>query len=217
MAGDVNAPFGMKAVEHWNGNPWNGATRILCTEDGNDALFIGDPLYRVVNDAKETTGRYMACDQLAGSGTVDDVDDQVLGVMTSRAGQSLAAGAGGIGELLQSDYIYIPADTDAALLNAVVDQSVVFLMQTDETMIYTDCGKNAAIVAGTGSTVTGLSGFALDGSSAAADASHPLLVVGLWDDPSNAVSDTYSLWLVYLNVPWVAVGGYSATSGTLGI
>lgn len=223
MSGSVNAPFGMRPVEHWSGNPWNGATRILCTEDGNDALYIGDPLYRVVNDAKEITGRYMACDQLTGSGTVDGVDDQVLGVMIARAGQSVAAGAGGAPELTHDSTVYIPADTDAALLYTCVDQSVVFLMQADGAggsaayMVYTDCGKNAEIIAGSGSTTTGLSGFAIDGSTAAADASDNLLIVGLWDDPSNDVSHQYSLWTVLVNIPWVALGGYDATNGTLGV
>ncbi len=219
MSGSVNAPFGMRPIEHWNGHPWNGATRILCTEDGNDALYIGDPLYRVVNDAKEVTGRYMACDQLTGSGTVDGVDDQVMGVMVSREGQSFAAGAGGAPELLQSDEVYIPADTDAALLNAVVDNSVVYLMQSDgsETMVYTDCGKNAEIVSGSGSTYTGLSGFAILATSAAADASDNLLIVGLLDDPLNAVGDTYSLWMVLVNIGWFAPGGYDPILGTLGV
>jgi hypothetical protein len=195
MSGSVNAPFGLRPVEHWNGNPWNGATRILVTEDGNDALYIGDPLYRVVADGKEITGRYMCVDQLTGAGVVDGVDDQIVGVMMSRAGQSFAAGAGGVGELLQSDLVYIPADTDAALLNACVDQSVVF----------------------SGSTSTGLSGFVLDGSAAAANNAHHVVIIGLWDDPVNLVGDQYSLWLVYLNIPWLAVGGYSSVTGTLGV
>jgi hypothetical protein len=217
MSGSVNAPFGMRPVEHWNGNPWNGATRILVSETSNDALYIGDPLYRVVADATEITGRYMAVDQLTGAGVVDGVDDQIVGVMMSRAGQSFAAGAGGVGELLQSDLVYIPADTDAALLNACVDQSVVFLMQTDSTMVYTDCGKNTTIISGSGSTSTGLSGFVLDGDAAAANNAHHVVIIGLWDDPVNLVGDQYSLWLVYLNIPWLAVGGYSSVTGTLGV
>ena len=60
MAGAVDAPFGMRPLEHWNGNPWNGATRILCTEDGNDAIYMGDPLQWVDVDAQESTGRYLS-------------------------------------------------------------------------------------------------------------------------------------------------------------
>lgn len=217
MAGSVNAPFGMRPIEHWSGSPWNGATRILCTEDGNDALYIGDPLYRVVNDAKEVTGRYLAVDQLTGAGTVDGVDDQILGVMTSRAGQSFSAGSGGAPDLTADQTVYIPADTDAALLNAVVEADVVYLMQTDSTMVYTDAGKNAEVGTGSGSTYSGLSGFVITGTTAAADASDNLLVIGLLDDPLNKVADQYSLWMVLVNIAWFAPGGYDAILGTLGV
>jgi hypothetical protein len=217
MAGSVNAPFGMRPVESWSGNPWNGATRILCSEDGNDALYVGDPLFRAVNDAKEITGRYMAVDQLAGGAGVAAVTNQIMAVMVSRAGQSVAPGVGGPPELLQSDSVYIPGDTDGALLNAVVDANVVHLMQSDAAMVYTDAGKNADCVIGSGSTATGLSGFAIGGSSAAADGNLNLLVIGLWDDPSNLVGDTYSLWNVLVNIGWFVPGGYTAILGTLGV
>ncbi len=220
MAGSVNAPFGMRPVEHWSGNPWNGATRVLCTEDGNDALYVGDPLYRVVNDAKETTGRYLAVDQLTGTTQVSTVDDQILGVMTSRAGQAIAAGVGGAPELLSTDTVYIPGDTDAALLNACVDANTVYVVQTDgagTAMVYTDAGKNADLITGAGSTATGISGFVLDGSSCAATADKNLLIIGLWDDPSNDVSDQYGLWKCLVCIGWFAPGGYDPILGTKGV
>ena len=217
MAGAVNAPFGMRPVEHWSGSPWNGATRILVAETSNDALFIGDPLQHVVNDATEVSGRYLACDAITGDGTVTAVDDQILGVMVSRAGDSVSAGGGGAPDLEASDTVYIPADTNGALLNAVVDADTVYLAQTNATMVYTDAGKNAEIIVGSGSTVTGLSAFVINGSSAGADASDQLLVLGLWDDPSNLVTDVYSLWLCIVNIAWAIPGGYTAILGTLGI
>lgn len=220
MAGSTNAPFGMRPLEYWSGAPWNGATRVFCTEDGNDALYIGDPLYRVVNDSKEVTGRYLAVDQLAtaAGGTVDGVDDQILGVMVSRAGQSFAAGAGGAPELLQSDTVYIPADTDAALLNVCCDANVVYLIQGDEALTdYTDIGKNTVTYAASGDTFTGLSGFTADVSNIAVDASDNLLIIGLLDSPEVTVTDTYPLLLVLVNIGWFAPGGYDPILGTLGV
>jgi hypothetical protein len=91
-------------------------------------------------------------------------------------------------------------------------------MQGDEAPTdYKDTGKNASVLTGSGSTVTGLSGFVLDGNSAAADASLNLLIVGLLDIPGNLISDTYPLLNVLVNIGYFQPGGYDPILGTLGI
>ena len=220
MSGTVNAPFGMRPLEMWDGSPWNGATRNFVTETSNDAIFVGDPLYRVVGDAEETTARFMAVDQLTGAtGAVNGVDDQILGVMVSHEGQFPNAGAGGVPDLLQSDSIYVPgAASPAYLLNVVCDNAVVYLIQGDEASTdYKDCGKNCSIVSGSGSTVTGLSGFVMDISAAAAAANLSNLLIGLLDVPGNAIGDTYALWMVAIGIGYFQPGGYDPILGTLGI
>lgn len=220
MAGSTNAPFGMRPVEYWSGNPWNGATRPCVSETSNDALYIGDPLYRVVNDAQKTCGRYLALDQLTGDGTtVTAVDDQIFGVLVSHEGQFASAGDIGAPELLQSMTVYVPSSASPAyLLNVSVDANVVYLIQGDEAATdYTDAGKNTVPVTGTGSTVTGLSGFVADISNVAADASDSLLLLGILDDPTNLIADTYALWLCLVNIGWFAPGGYDPILGTLGV
>ena len=219
MSGTVNAPFGMKPLEMWDSSPWNGATRNFVSETSNDALYIGDPLYRVVSDAQKVCGRWMAVDQLTGAGTVNGVDDQILGVLVSHEGQFLAAGDLGAPELLQSATIYVPAAASPAyLLNVVVDNAVVYTIQGDEAPTdYKDVGKNMRCVTGSGSTVTGLSGFVGDVSAVAADAADNLLIVGLLDVPGNLISDTYPLLNVLVNIGYFQPGGYDPILGTLGI
>ena len=113
MSGSVNAPFGFQPLEMWDGSPWNGATRNFVSETANDALYIGDPLKRVVSDAEKVCGRWMAVDQLTGAGTTDGVDDQILGVLLSHDGQFAAAADidTTVAELLQSDAVYVPASS----------------------------------------------------------------------------------------------------------
>lgn len=222
MAGSTNAPFGLQPVRHWNGNPWNQATRVLCAVDGNTALYVGDPVYRKVVDAKDTSGIYLGCDILTG-GTVNNVTRQVLGVMMSRAGTIVTTGPGRpgmISPVLQTDKVYLPADTDGGLINACVDISVCFIAQSNGsgTPAYTQVGTGISLVAGTGGSDTGISGWALAMSTTSATATtQQTLLIGLWDDPTNAATDTYAIWEVLLNIPYIALGGYSAVTGVLGL
>lgn len=205
----------------WDGSPWNGATRPFVSETSNDALYIGDPLYRVVSDAQKTCGRYMAVDQLAtaAAATVDGVDDQILGVLLSHEGQFAAVGDVGPPQLLQSHTVYVPAASSPAyLLNVCVDNAVVYTIQGDEAATdYTDIGKNTVTYAASGSTVTGLSGMALDVSNVAADASDHFLIVGLLDVEGNSIGDTYALFNVLVSIGYFVPGGYTAILGTLGV
>jgi hypothetical protein len=205
----------------WDGSPWNGSTRPFVSESSNDALYIGDPLYRVVSDAKKTCGRYMAVDHIAtaAAGTVDGVDDQILGVMMSHEGQFASAGSIEGPELLQNHTLYVPAASDPAyLVNVCVDNAVIYTIQGDEACTsYTDIGKNTVCYAASGSTVTGLSGIALDVSNIAADASDHLLIVGLLDVPGNLITDTYPLLNVMVSIGYFQPGGYDPILGTLGV
>lgn len=213
MAGSTNAPFGLRPIRHWAGNPWNGATRVL-VDVGSTALYIGDPVYRKVVDAGETSGKYLGCDILTGA-DVTAADNQLLGVITSRAGRVVN------GQLQAPTDLntYTVASETGSAINCVVDMSVCFLVQNNAsgTEAYTWCGKNTDLVSGSGSTTTGLSGWAFKGSSAAADSSSGCLIVGLWDDPLNVATDAYGIWELLITIPYIALGGYSATTGVLGL
>ena len=68
--------------------------------------------------------------------------------------------------------------------------------------------QNAELTAGTGgSTVTGLSSFALDASTPAATQTFPLLILGLSDIEDNELGD-YAIWDVLLNTCYNATGLY---------
>ena len=98
-----------------------------------------------------------------------------------------------------------PASTVASDVKAFVvdDPDVIFKVQGDGAgTIYgqSSIGTNAALVQGSGSSQTGVSGVLLDSSTVATTSTLPLKIVGFDPNPSNALTDTYVDWWVILNV-----------------
>jgi hypothetical protein len=98
--------------------------------------------------------------------------------------------------------IYRAASTERVLM-VCDDPDVVFHIQDDGggTPSADWVGLNAVLIAGTGSTVTGRSAFALDGGTSDgpdADASNQLLILGLARLPKNEIGD-YATWEVLIN------------------
>jgi hypothetical protein len=96
---------------------------------------------------------------------------------------------------------YWPTGTVAADAVAFVvdDPNVVMQMQADEAVAQTALGANIALVASAGSTATGNSQTALDGSSVNTTNTLPLRIVGFVEGPNSAVGDTYTDVLVKFN------------------
>ena len=87
-----------------------------------------------------------------------------------------------------------PASTVASDAVAYVmdDPSVLFRMQSDETLAQTTLGNNAAVVQPAGSTSVGASKNALDGSTVATTNTLPVRIVDFVDGPDSTVGDTYT-------------------------
>ena len=81
---------------------------------------------------------------------------------------------------------YWPSGTTATDIIAYVydDPYTVFKVQSAGTTAQTNIGNCADVVAGTGSTTTGQSGFEISGTMAAGTATCKIL--GLWESPDNA-------------------------------
>lgn len=85
------------------------------------------------------------------------------------------------------------------LADVLDDPSQLFLIQADEDIVQADIGKNADVTASTtGSTVTGVSAMTLDSSTIANTAALNLKIVGLYNDPENALGD-YAVVVVKIN------------------
>lgn len=106
---------------------------------------------------------------------------------------------------------YLPATTAGNIL-VCVGTDVIYEMQEDGVggaMVATNVGSTGDIVAGAGSTTTGVSGHLLDSSDViakdASPASAQLLVIGLGAEVDNAVG-TSAKWLVRINESAFALG-----------
>lgn len=147
---NANTPFGLRPVRHRNGAPYNGAARkyYVPASDGT-ALYLGDPV--IVNGSADADGVPGCIRATAAGGNY--ITGVVVGVMLET----------------QASTIYRAASTARYVLVAD-DPDLLFEIQEDAVggaLAAADIGLNADLVAGTGSTYTGQSGFQLDTSTKA--------------------------------------------------
>src|SRR5665213_2181532 len=151
---NANAPRGIIPYAHQSGAPYNSAVRTYYVPVGNaTALYIGDPLTTITNSS-DGNGVPAVGIATAGGGT------PILGAFMGRsnnAGQSVIT-------LLQSDHVYLPVST-AAYVYVCDDPDLLYWVQEHGAMVSGASGRNADLVAGTGSTASGYSGWQLASST----------------------------------------------------
>lgn len=197
---NTSAPFGARPVRYRNGAPWTGqATPYYCPSDYDTALYVGDPVV-IVGDSNDA--EFMGF----GPGQLSEVN-----IATAGATNRYTGFVTGFLPTNRDSLVYKPASTEAIVM-VCDDPNVVFWMQDDGDATITNdtIGLNADMVSGTGSTVTGRSGWVIDGSTApAADATYQLLLLNLARLPDNEVGD-YAIWEVMMNLqtyePLAALG-----------
>ena len=157
-----NSPYGLKVVRHMSGNAPR-ANKYTITSGLAENIFTGDLCV-------------LTADGVITPHTAGEVNN--IGVF---AGVSYTASDG---EYIYSKYW--PSGTVATDIVAYVydDPYTVFRIQSAGTPAQTDVGSNADVVAGTGSTTTGQSGFDLNGTMSNGTAT--CKIIGLWEDPSNS-------------------------------
>lgn len=172
------APYGLLPVKLIGGQVFAGSVRQLRIQSGYaTAIFHGDLVGLsggyVVKDTGTTSanpiGIFLGCEYV----------DAVSGLRHSQ---------------------YFPASTAAPTGTEIFayvcdDPDALFQVQSDEALDITDIGKNFALVQGSGSTATGKSAVALDGSTAATTATLPVRMI----DFVSPLTDTYPDVLVKIN------------------
>jgi len=95
-----------------------------------------------------------------------------------------------------------PASTVAsdAFAYVVDDPDVLFLIQADGAVAQTELGSNFAVVQGSGSTGTGVSGVSLDASTSATTATLPMRLIDFWNGPESSIGDAFTDCIVKWNV-----------------
>ena len=145
---NANTPFGLRPVRHRNGAAYNGsATRYYVPASDATALFLGDPVI------------------LAGSADADGV--ATVTRATAAGGAYVLGAVVGVEPMTNASSVYRPASTAAYVLVAD-NPDIIYEIQEDAVggaLAAADVGLNADLIAGTGSTINGLSAFQLDTST----------------------------------------------------
>lgn len=185
-----DAPFGLKPVRYRNGTPYSGAcTRYWAPSTYATALYVGDP---VIHNGDSNDNEVIG--QPPGS-------LQEVVIATAGDGNAITGVIVGFDNITRDSLLYGAASTDRVVL-VCDDPNVVFLIQDDGTGTPSADwpGWNANLVAGSGNTTTGLSGWELDANSDPpdADASNQLLIVRLFPALDNEIGDN-AIWEVMIN------------------
>jgi len=159
---NVDAAFGFVPVRHMSGYAPR-ANKYTITSGLAENIFNGDAVI------------------LAADGTLQPAGATEVNVIGVFAGVSYTASDG---SYVYSEYW--PSGTTATDIVAYVydDPYIVFKVQSAGSPAQTNIGNCADIVAGTGSTLTGQSGFEISGTMAAGTPQTKILA--LYDAPENA-------------------------------
>ena len=187
-------PWGLRPIGHKNGAPWNGAMtacRIGAAYAGG-AMYIGDPV--LYNDDKS-----------------DGDDPPTMPSVMASAGTD---GTIVLGAIVAFDpdpdnlSLTYRADLTSRIAYVAMGDDLLFEIRDDGSGTYNTAwvGANAAMVNAGGDTITGLSGFQLDGTTPAADASFALHIHGFSTKPDNEGA-IYARWIVSLNTTTFIDGG----------
>lgn len=195
---NLNAPIGIRPIND-NGTPWSGQGRLVYIPSSQAGkIYLGDPLVALGG----TDAYGVPAVGIATAGATHQVLGGFIGRSNGPQGSNVT--------LLQSDTVYRPASVVGYGL-ICDDPNQLYVVQEDSAggaiAVGTSAFDNADLVAGTGSDVTGFSGWMLDSSTVGSGATLQTKILGLLRGPDNAVGN-YAKWVVRLNLAqlWTAAG-----------
>jgi len=176
------------------GQPYNGAANIYSVPSGNaTAIYLGDPV--IATGASDANGIPVIKQGTAGGGAVN------LGVFVG----IVDGGAPGTAVIpvTQGLPVYVPASTAQYVLIAD-DPNLLFWIQEDSVggsiATATAGTKNADLVSGSGSTITGWSGWMLDSSTIQTTNTLQMRIVQGLQETDNTIGTSFAKWLVKFNL-----------------
>ena len=200
---NTNRPFGLRPKYPSGASEWNGKGRpyyVPSTYATN--LFIGDP---VIWTGTSNTTLVRVIDGEFVIGSMPEVNIATVG-----SGNKITGVIVGFMPTSRESNIYGAASTERVAL-VCDDARMVYEIQDDGggALAAVTVGLDAVLIAGTGSTVTGQSAYALDGGTTtapAANAAYQLKIIGAANYPSNDATSDYAIWNVLINIPSFAHG-----------
>jgi hypothetical protein len=186
---NADIPRGLVPVRYRSGAPYNGAANVYYVPSTyGTALYIGDPVVTVTDSSDANGVQTVAIGAAAGTAV------GILGPIVSLAffdGSPVLRDSGRYHAASTAGYVLVADDPD-----------LLFEIQEDGAggaMGVGAVGRNAQLVAGTGSAITGWSGWQLDSSELATTSTHQLRIVAPVLRADNDPTLTKAKWLVSIN------------------
>lgn len=203
LMANPNTPYGLRPYAHISGNPYSGAVRTYYVPATNStALYLGDPVMLVTNSSD---GNGIQTVAIASAGDSAQILGSFLGI-SNNAGMQVIT-------LQQTQTPYLAAG-QAAYVYVCDDPTLLYAVQEDSaggsSMVSGASGRNANLVAGTGNTYSGQSGWQLQTSSLNTTAAHQLRIIQILPEVDNAVG-VNAKWLVKINQ---GIHPFQVTTGT---
>lgn len=203
---NVDAAYGFKPVGNLYGGDYTGRVNpYYIKADYGTALFVGDPI-QVIADGSNAARVISVGYGTFAPGTLPEIELGVASASTFWSG--VIVGFSALPNGLEN--IYSPASTEGVAL--VADDPGVLLQVQDDgadtQLAVTDVGANVIPLAGSGSTVTGLSGWQIDSSTAATTNTQQLRIVRMVNREDNAIG---------ANAEWIVKMLYHQMDNILGI
>ncbi len=183
---NANTAFGLWPERKVSGQPWSGAANIYnvpSTYGSN--LFLGDPM--IPTGTSDANG--IPNVTLATAGGSNYTIGPFIGIVN---------GGEPIVSVTRDLPIYHTASTQQYILVAD-DPELMFRIQEDGTGVASNSSANANLASGSGSTVTGQSGWLLSTSSVNTTATLQLRLLRPLATPDNAIG-LYCKWMVRINL-----------------
>lgn len=188
---NANLPRGLVPVRYQSGAPYNGAMNIAYVPSTYaTALYRGDPLIWVT-DASDAIGIPVVARATAAGG------NYISGVCAG----PLSGGDPAV-PVLATDPQYHVAST-GGYVGIITDPYILWEIQEDSVggvMTVGAAGRNADLIAGSGSTVSGWSGFQLDSSTLNTTNTLQLRIRETVQRVDNDATLDYAKWLVQINL-----------------
>ena len=201
---NADTPFGLRPLRRLDGASWTGGVqKMLVEDDYGTALFIGDPVIITGGTGSDDASGHYNIANIASAGDTKRIAGAIVSIDPIYNNLSLK---------------HIPATT-GGYVYVVTDPWVVFAVQDNAgaTLTSASVGANAVLASGTGSTVTGLSGWELAAATApAANSSMQLVIVGVHQREDNTVG-TNVIWEVLISNHLYLPAGTTNAEGILGI
>lgn len=189
--------FGLRPKQLLTGADWNGKLKPCYAPSGyGTALYIGDPV--LISGTSNTA----AVEAMSGRWVIGALPEVIIAIAGTT--NKITGVICGFAPVTRDSTVYGAASTERIPL-VCVDPFMVYEIRAGNTALAaTTVGLDAVLKAGTGSTVTGRSGWYMDSgdtTAPSAGATLQLHILNVSNIDGNDVASANAVWDVTINLP----------------